>query len=45
MSIEDKIKDYAKELFGDSFAFREHQLDVVVQIVNNTAANIKQTVL
>lgn len=45
MSIEDKIKNYAKELFGDSFAFREHQLDAVVRIVNNTAANIKQTVL
>lgn len=44
-SLQDKIKNYAVELLGSSFSFREGQLEAIEQIVQNAALNIKHTML
>lgn len=44
-SIQDKIKQYANDLLGKDFIFREHQLEAIVNIVQNAISDVKQTVL
>ena len=33
--IETKVKEWVLEYIGSSFAFREHQLEAIVNIVSN----------
>ena len=45
MVNDEKLLEFAKELLGDSFAFRPHQLKTIKSIVENVVNGTKQTVL
>ena len=46
MNITDKtILNDAKEIFGESFCFREHQLQAVKSIVENCINEVKHTIM
>ena len=44
-NIQDKVRMHAAEILGNSFSFREGQLEAICKIVENSASGIKHTML